>query len=130
MRLWYDMRAGWRALRQQPAVSLTIVATLALGLAANATIFALSDAIVLRPFRFAGVDRTVVIASAADTDQFFDRESVARGDFLEWQERTTDTFRHLAAIEWWNANLSGQEYPEQLPRSASRPILQCAGHQR
>ena len=114
MRLWHDVRAAWRALWQQPAVSLTIITTLALGLAANATIFALSDAIVLRPFRFAGVDRTVVVASAADADQFFDRESVARGDFVEWQERTSDTFGHLAAIEWWNANLSGQQYPEQL----------------
>ena len=123
MRLSYDLRAAWRALWQQPAVSLTIVATLALGLAANATIFALSDAIVLRPFRFAGVDRTVLIASAADTDQFFDRESVARGDFLEWQERTTDTFGQLAAIEWWNANLSGQEYPEQLPAFRVTPAF-------
>ena len=114
MRQWHDVRAAWRALWQQPAVSLTIITTLALGLAANATIFALSDAIVLRPFRFAGVDRTVVVASAADSDQFFDRESVARGDFVEWQERTSDTFGQLAAIEWWNANLSGQQYPEQL----------------
>jgi hypothetical protein len=52
--LAHDIRAAWRSLRHQPALAVTIILVLALGLAANATIFALADAIVLRPFRFPG----------------------------------------------------------------------------
>ena len=113
--LRYDLRAAWRSVTQQPAVSATIVLTLALGLAANATMFALGDALVLRPFRFAGVDRSVVVASVSDTDQFISRQSVTPGDFIEWTERTGDTFSSLAALQWWDANLSGEALPEQVP---------------
>ncbi len=113
--LRYDLHAAWRSVRQQPAVSATIVLTLALGLAANAVIFALGDALVLRPFRFAGVDRTVVIASGSDSEQFLSRHSVTPGDFVDWTEQTGETFSGLAAIAWWDANLSGDALPEQVP---------------
>jgi predicted permease len=115
MDLRYDLRAAWRSVRQQPAVSATIVLTLALGLAANAVIFALGDALVLRPFRFAGVDRTVVIASVSDSEQFLSRHSVTPGDFVDWTEQAGETFSGLSAIEWWDANLSGDALPEQVP---------------
>jgi hypothetical protein len=109
-----DLRAAWRGLARQAGVSITIVGALALGLAANATIFALGDALVLRPFRFAGVDRTVLIASAGDDEPFFDRSSVTPGDFADWTERTSGVLSHVAGLEWWNANLSGRDYPEQV----------------
>ena len=68
-----DGRYALRALRHRPALSGAIVATLALALAANATIFTLADALYLRPFRFAGVDRLVVVASAPERDPLADR---------------------------------------------------------
>ena len=59
-----DGRYALRAVMHRPALSGAIVATLALALAANATIFSLADALYLRPFRFAGVERIVVVSSA------------------------------------------------------------------
>jgi putative ABC transport system permease protein len=86
---------------------------LALGLAANATIFALADAVVLRPFRFPGVERAAVVAS--DThERFFDRESVAPADFLDFKEQAADVFERLAAIEWWDPQYAPQGAPQQL----------------
>ena len=106
-----DLRFAWRALSHQPALSLTIVLTLATALAANASIFAIGDALVLRPFRFDGLDRAVLVSSTGQ-ERFFDRESVAAADFLEWRDRTGDVFERLAAMEWWEASVSGHGLPE------------------
>jgi hypothetical protein len=60
--LWFDLRHAWRVVRHQPALSLTVVLVLAVAIAANGTVFSVADALVLRPFRYPGVDRAVVIA--------------------------------------------------------------------
>ena len=57
---------------------------LALALAANSTIFAVLDAIVLRPYRFEGIDRLIVAASSDPQQGIFDRESVSPADFRDW----------------------------------------------
>jgi putative ABC transport system permease protein len=107
-----DLAFAWRNVVHRPGLSAVIVSTLALALVANSTIFALFDAIVLRPYRFAGVERLVVVASSTTPD-LLDRESVAHADYRDWR-RETRTLRQLTAMEWWNANLSGVEQPEQI----------------
>ncbi|MGQ0736528.1 MAG: ABC transporter permease [Acidobacteriota bacterium] len=93
---------------------MVVVGTLGLALAANATIFSLVDAIVLRPYRFDGVDRLILVASDAPTADMLDRESVAPGDFRDWR-RDARSVSTLGAFDWWQANLSDPEHPERLP---------------
>jgi predicted permease len=112
--LWYDFRQAWRAVRQHPALSATIVLVLAVALAANATIFALADAMVLRPFRYPGVSRAVMIASDGHTP-IFNRTSVAQGDFIEWREQTRHVMDRLAAASWWDPNYTKDGPPQQIP---------------
>jgi putative ABC transport system permease protein len=109
-----DLRSAYRSVSRQPATSAVIVVTLALALATNCTSFAVLDALVLRPFRFPDVDRVVVVASSDPQRPLFDRESVSAGDFRDWR-RETRTIAHLSAAEWWDANLSGTDQPEQVP---------------
>ncbi len=118
-------RAGWRAglgrevthatrsLWRQPGLALVVLTTLALALAANSTILAVLDALVLRPYRFADVDRMVVAASSDPQQGLFDRESVAAADFRDWRDGAP-SLAHLSAAEWWDANLSGVDEPEQV----------------
>jgi putative ABC transport system permease protein len=109
-----EFRHAWRALWQRPGLAAVIVGTLAVALAANAVIFNLADALYLRPFRFAEVDRLIVVASDTSTGKpYFDRESVAAADFRDWR-RTLTTVSDLAALEWWDPNFSGVERPENL----------------
>lgn len=56
-----ETRQGARSLRRTPAFSLVALATLALGLGATVAIFAVLDAIVLRPLPYADADRIVSI---------------------------------------------------------------------
>lgn len=107
-----DVTYALRSLLRRPTLTVVMIGALALGLAANATIFAVLDAIVLRPFRFQGVDRLVVVSSAAPTE-FFDSYSVTPGDYLDWTEEAT-TVRDFAANQWWEPNLTGRDEPEQL----------------
>jgi putative ABC transport system permease protein len=108
-----DLRCAWRAVVHRPALAGVVVVTLALALAANAAIFSLMDAIVLRPYRFAGVERVVLIASDSPAAAILDRESVAPFDLRAWQ-REVRTVSTLAAYEFWEPNLSEVETPEQI----------------
>ena len=109
-----DVLYSWRAILQRPALSAVIVLTLALALAANSTTFSLMDALVLRPYRFAGVDRLLVVTTGATNDPFVDRQNVSGADFREWRDQARTTER-WAMYRWWDANLSGVDIPEQVP---------------
>lgn len=109
-----DVLYARRALMQRPMLSATVVFTLALALAANSTTFSLMDAQVLRPYRFAGVERLIVATNTNLDDTFFDRLNVTAADFREWRERTT-AVEDWAMYQWWDANLSGVDVPEQVP---------------
>jgi putative ABC transport system permease protein len=112
--LGYDLRQAWRSVRHHPALSLTVVIVLAVALAANATIFALADAMVFRPFRYPGVARAVMIASDGHAP-IFARTSVAQGDFIEWREQTREVMDRLAAASWWDPNYTKDGPPQQIP---------------
>jgi putative ABC transport system permease protein len=109
-----DLQYAWRGATRQPTTSAVIVITLALTLATNSTSLAVFDALVLRPFRFPDVDRVVVVASSNPQEDLFDRQSVSPADFSDWR-REAKTVTALSAAEWWDANLSGVEQPEQVP---------------
>jgi putative ABC transport system permease protein len=111
--LWYDLRQAWRSVWHHPGLSLTIVVVLGVALAANATTFGMADAIVLRPYRYSGMSRAVMIASD-DHKRFFARDSVTPGDFIDWREQTRDVMDRLAAAEWWDPNFTKDGPPQQI----------------
>lgn len=108
-----DVRYAMRAIATRPMLSGVIVLTLALALAANATIFTLADALYLRPFRFNAVDRLVVVSSSPESDPLADRSSVAPADFQDWV-RESATLSGFTAADFWDPNLSEVDQPEQL----------------
>ena len=61
--LLQDFRFAWRSLRKHAAFTAVAVATLALGIGANAAIFAVVNAVVFRPLPFAAADRLVRVTA-------------------------------------------------------------------
>ncbi|MGB2713917.1 MAG: ADOP family duplicated permease [Vicinamibacterales bacterium] len=59
-----DIRSAWRALRNAPLLSSSIVLSLALGLGANTAIFSVVNALLLRPLPVRNPDRLVTVSSA------------------------------------------------------------------
>jgi len=109
--LGQDLRFAFRTLARQPAVTLIVVLTLALGLGANAAVFGIIDAIALRPFPIDNVDRMVRVAGRLPDSRFM--EPLAPADFLDMRAETK-TLAALAATEWWDVNLMGRDEPEMV----------------
>jgi putative ABC transport system permease protein len=110
--LGLEVRHAIRSIRKRPALSAIVVVTLALGLGANAAVFAIIDALVLRPFTMRDVDR-ITLVTYTRADDLDRRNAFTPADFLDLRKQT-DVFERLAAFRWWNANLVGRDEPENV----------------
>src|SRR5688572_31750840 len=67
--MWHDIRFGVRLLRKAPGFTLAAVASLGLGIGFNTSIFAVLDAVLLRPLPVAEPHRLVnIYTSGTDGD--------------------------------------------------------------
>jgi putative ABC transport system permease protein len=107
-----DCRYGARQLRKNPGFTAAAALTLALGIGANTYIFSIVDALLLRPIRFPDPGKVVALWERVP-NLGIDRNELAPANFLDWRAQN-HVFDHIAAQEWWDANLGGVEYPEHL----------------
>jgi putative ABC transport system permease protein len=109
-----DARFALRTLVKRRGASLLLVSTLALGLAANAVIFNVLDAVVLRAFSFPNQERLVRVHETGRDFNGIDLSNVAPANLLDWQAQTTGVFSDLVGLLWWDANLRGRESAERI----------------
>ncbi|MEY2518626.1 MAG: putative transport system permease protein, partial [Verrucomicrobiota bacterium] len=109
-----DLRFGLRMLRKSPGFALTVIAVLALGIGANAAVFSVVDAVLLRSLPLRDPERVVMLweKNPALGGSIAERLPVAYTNFLEWVRQATQ-FEAIGGFEDANFNLSGPE-PERI----------------
>ena len=107
-----DLRYALRSLAKSRGFATVTVLTLALTLGANATIFALIDAVLLEPLPFAEPDRLVALWNARPEDGEF-KKRVRAMDFLHWRERS-EALDRLALFSYDSKTLTGAGDPTQV----------------
>ena len=112
--LMSDVRFALRGLAKRKGSSLLLVSTLAVGLAANAVIFNLLDALVLRAVDFPNQASLVRVFETSRDFDGIDLSNVAPANLIDWQEQMGGTFRDLVGLAWWDANLRGRETTERI----------------
>lgn len=110
--LWLDLRYGARMLVKQPGFTVIAVLTLALGIGANAAMFSVINAVMLRPLPFYEPDRLAMIWEDASFIGF-PQDTPAPGNFADWKAQS-QTFEDMAARGNRSFNLAGDGEPEKL----------------
>jgi putative ABC transport system permease protein len=105
-----DLRFGARTLLRNPGFATVAVVTLALGIGANAAIFSVVNAVLLRPLPWAEPDRAVMIWSKWTA---FDKTWVATGEVVDYRKRSR-TLQEVGAWGEGQVNLTGDGEPERL----------------
>ncbi|HEV2341542.1 MAG TPA: ABC transporter permease [Candidatus Acidoferrales bacterium] len=104
-----DARYGWRMLLKNPGVTILAALALALGIGANAAIFSVADALLLRPEPFPNLSRLTLMFNRIAP--LTDENSMLPADFEAMRERST-SFEQIAAYTLRDADLTGQGDPE------------------
>jgi predicted permease len=81
-----DVRFAIRQLRARPGFTATAIFILALGLCASASIFAFTEAALLKPLPYADPSRLVGVFESV---QMFPRSNLSYPDYLDWKARNT-----------------------------------------
>jgi putative ABC transport system permease protein len=108
-----DLKFSVRSLLKYPGFSVVAVLTLALGIAANTTIFSTVDALLLHPFSFPNQERLLVLWEQNRAVGSL-RGSVAPGNFTDWREQN-QSCEEVVAIDQMSFDLSDGDHPERFP---------------
>ena len=107
-----DVRFAWRTFRRRPLSTLTVVATLALGIGANTAIFSVTNAVLLQRLPFPDADRLVMVWEDAAAVGF-PRNTPAPGNYADWTT-SIPAFAAVGALSPADFNLVGEGEPAKI----------------
>ena len=103
-----DLRYSWRTLWKTPGFTLVAVATLALGIGANSSIFSVINAALLKDLPYPKPDQLVLLSERDVLKEGGGPNIVALANFLDWQSNSR-SFPAMALSEKIQFNLGDGE---------------------
>ncbi|MEA2691579.1 MAG: hypothetical protein QOJ16_966 [Acidobacteriota bacterium] len=128
--LWTDLRYAARTLARSPGFTAAAALTLALGIGANAAVWSVVHAVLLRPLPYPHSERLVLLWETAPE---VPRSSFSGPDFLDYRERLArqdrrGPFAGLAAFVASGVQLDSENGPERVRGcTASEGFFQILG---
>jgi predicted permease len=104
--LLQDLRYGVRTMLRAPGFTVLAVVALALGIGANAAIFSVVNAVLLRPLAYQDSEQLVTILMKGSGP-------VAVANYLDWRDQS-HSFDAMGAADYWSPNLTGIDSPEHI----------------
>ncbi|HMD39322.1 MAG TPA: ABC transporter permease [Candidatus Acidoferrum sp.] len=101
-KFFMDARYSLRMLRKNPGFTVAAVLTLALGIGANAALFSVIDAVLLRPLPFRDPERLVAVHAVDIKDAAYNGE-ISYPAFLDWRSRS-HSFEAMSV--WWTTSVT------------------------
>src|SRR6202163_1130887 len=122
--LLQDLRYAGRLLLRSPGFTLLAAITLALGIGANAAIFSVADAVLLRPLPYPDSGRLAIVYSQFPS-MGFDHFWVDPVEFTEYHERN-QSFSSLGAYRTFFVNVAGRDEPVRAQGAVASALLLSA----
>jgi len=107
-----DLRYALRTLRHGGISTFIAVLSLAIGVGANAAVFSVGYAMLIRPLPYVGADRLVMLRSTNPSHGVF-WTTAAPANLLDWQAQAK-SFEAIAGYRWWSVDLTGGDRSERL----------------
>jgi predicted permease len=127
-RLVQDVRYALRQMRKSPGFAAVVVLVLALAIGANASVFSVLNAVLLRPLEFPNADRLVQITSVKNGKPV----GVSGPDLRDFAT-LNHTFEKMAIYDQWRKNVStsarGEDAEEVLVGLATTEFFEALGIQ-
>jgi hypothetical protein len=107
--LLQNLRVSIRMLGRNPAMTLTVLLTLAIGIGANTAIFTMDYATLLAPLPYPNPDQLVMVWSKIQNFH----NGVSAGDFLDWKQQNA-AFQDLCAWSGESFNIATKSQPDYM----------------
>ena len=111
-----DIRYGLRGLLKRPGFTVVAVLTLALGIGANAAIFSVVNAVLLKSLQFKNPEQLVMVWEDAAMIGF-PQNTPAPANYVDWKNQS-QSFQDMAAHVETSFNLTGNGEPERVAARA------------
>lgn len=108
--LWTDVKAALRRARRTPGFSGVAALTVALAIGANAALFSVVYAVLLRPLPYGDPDRLLLVWTRHPST---DRYPFQLAEFCDYRDQAT-TIRSIAGYANWSPNLLSDQPAERL----------------